>query len=268
MILDEILADKRLGIEELRDQYGSWRPPAVPPKRRDFASAISRPAAGMGMPALQRPPRVALIAEFKRQSPSRGEIRPEAEPVGIARLYEAAGAAAMSVLTDGRYFGGSLDDLTAARRAVALPVLRKDFIVDECQVAESSGPDGPDCVLLIAAALDNSELRSFRELARACGQAALVEVHDEEELDRALESGAEIIGINNRDLRTFEVSLETTLRLRPRVPEGIPVVAESGIRTADDVRRLAEVGVEAMLVGEALMAAEDPVRKIQELLGR
>jgi len=135
------------------------------------------------------------------------------------------------------------------------------------QLAESCGPEGPDCLLLIAAALSGERLRGLRELAARCGQACLVEVHDEGELDRALEGGAEIVGINNRDLRTFEVSLDTTLRLRPRVPEGIPVVSESGIHGAEDVRRLAEAGVDAMLVGDALMAAEDPARKIGELLG-
>jgi indole-3-glycerol phosphate synthase len=178
-----------------------------------------------------------------------------------------AGATALSVLTDARFFGGTLEDLRAARAEVALPTLRKDFILDAAQLAESSGAEGPDCVLLIAAALRDSQLRSLRELARACGQEALVEVHDEAELDRALESGAEIIGINNRDLRTFAVSLDISLQLRPRVPAGIPVVAESGIRTADDVRRLAEAGVDAMLVGEALMTAADPAAKIAELLG-
>ncbi len=262
MILDEIIARKQSDIAALRKRYGKWTPPVTAPMRRGFVTAISRQEASVGTPAPQ------LIAEFKRRSPSRGEIKAGADPVGIARLYEVAGAAAMSVLTDGPYFGGDIDDLRVAREAVALPVLRKDFIVDECQLAESSGPDGPDCVLLIAAALTTRELRSLRELAAQCGQAALVEVHDEEELERALESGAQIIGINNRDLKTFQVSLDTTLRLRPRVPAGIPVVAESGIRTAKDVQRLAEAGIDAMLVGEALMAAEDPAEKIRELLGR
>ena len=181
-------------------------------------------------------------------------------------MYEQAGAAAMSVLTDEEFFGGTLGDLASARAAVKLPVLRKDFIIDRCQIAESAGADGPDCLLLIAAALDANELRALRGLAAQCGQAALVEVHDAAELERALESGAEIIGINNRDLQIFEVSLETTLKLRPRVPEGLLVVSESGIRTADDVRRLAEAGVDGMLVGEALMGAEDPAGKIEELL--
>ena len=253
MILDDVLAHKRSEIAALRLRYGDWEPPAEAPRRRDFAGALR----GEG---------VSLIAEFKRRSPSRGDIRPEADPGRMARAYEGAGAAALSVLTDDRFFGGGLSDLVEAREASGLPALRKDFVVDACQVAESAGKEGPDCLLLIAAALDVGELRSLRELAARCGQAALVEVHDEAELERALESGAEIIGINNRDLRTFEVSLEVTVRLRPRVPEGLLVVSESGIRDGEDVRRLKDIGVDAMLVGEALMAAEDPARKIEELL--
>jgi len=255
MILDEILAHKRREVELLRKRFADWEPPAAPPARRGFADALRGAAAG-----------VALIAEFKRRSPSRGGIRPDALPAEIALAYQQAGATAVSVLTDERYFGGSMDDLFAARNAVTLPVLRKDFLIESCQIAESSGYEGPDCVLLIAAALTVGQLRDLRELAAHCGQDALVEVHDEAELDRALESGAEIIGINNRDLRTFEVDIETTLRLRPRVPAGVPVVSESGIRGRGDVERLADAGVDAMLVGEALMAAEDPGAKIRELL--
>lgn len=252
-ILETILAHKREEIASLRSRYGDWEPPAEAPPRRSFAAALR----GEG---------VSLIAEFKRRSPSRGDIRPDADPAGIARIYERAGAAALSVLTDERFFGGGLEDLKAARGATGLPVLRKDFVIEPCQIAESADAEGPDCLLLIAAALDMKELRELRELAARCGQGALVEVHDEEELGRALESGAEIIGINNRNLRTFEVSLDTTLSLRPRIPDGLLTVSESGIRTADDVRRLSEAGVDAMLVGEALMAAADPERKIEELL--
>ncbi|MFB3882818.1 MAG: indole-3-glycerol phosphate synthase TrpC [Armatimonadota bacterium] len=269
MILDEILAHKQREIEPLRERFADWEPPAAPPARRPFAVGrgvreACEKSAGFTDPA---PHSIALIAEFKRRSPSRGEIRPGALPAEIARTYEQAGASAISVLTDGRYFGGSIDDLLAARAAAALPVLRKDFIIDACQIAESAIEDGPDCVLLIAAALTVSQLRDLRELAAACGQDALVEVHDEAELDRALESGARLIGINNRNLRTFQVSLETALRLRPLVPTGIPVVAESGIRTRDDVKRLEDAGIDAMLVGEALMASEDPAAKVRELLG-
>jgi len=264
MILDEILEHKRSQIERLRPRYVDWSPPVEAPVRRDFAAAIKGLSAGRRSGSHGTP---VLIAEFKRRSPSRGEIRPGAKPVALVRTYEGAGAAAVSVLTDERYFGGTLGDLAEARGAIGIPVLRKDFIIDEVQLAESCGPEGPDCLLLIAAALSGERLRGLRELAARCGQACLVEVHDEAELARALEGGAEIVGINNRDLRTFEVSLDTTLRLRPRVPEGIPVVSESGIHGAEDVRRLAEAGVDAMLVGDALMAAEDPARKIGELLG-
>jgi indole-3-glycerol phosphate synthase len=253
MILDTILEQKKRDVEFLRAHYEEWAPPPSPPVRRDFREALLRP-------------HVSLIAEFKRRSPSRGEIRPGAQPIQVAQIYLGAGAAALSVLTDETFFGGSMDDLLAARAAAELPVLRKDFIIDEVQLVASCLTGGPDAVLLIASALDARRLRELREYAARCGQAALVEVHSEAELAVALDSGAEIIGINNRDLETFEVSLATTIALRPLVPEGIPVVAESGIHTADDVRRLADAGVDAMLVGEALMGADHPAVKIEELL--
>ncbi len=254
MILDDIVSRKRHDLTDLRSRFAEWQAPDALPARRDFAAALRRPG-------------ISLIAEFKRRSPSKGAINADADPRAVAQMYAEAGASAMSVLTDAPFFGGSLPDLVAARGMCHLPMLRKDFIIDPVQIAESAGPDGPDCVLLIAAVLEVEELRALRELAAACGQAALVEVHDEDDLEKALASGAEILGINNRDLRTFAVSLETTLRLRPRVPEGVPVVAESGIHTRDDVRRLEEAGVDAMLVGEALMKAPDPGAKVRELLG-
>ncbi len=214
MILDEIVAHKRAQMPALQRKFETWEPPPRPPARRDFVGALKRPG-------------MSLIAEFKRRSPSKGDIRLDADPAQVARAYQTAGAAAMSVLTDERFFGGSLDDLRAARGACALPVLRKDFILDRAQIAQSCGNEGPDCLLLIAATLEVEDLRSLRELAAACGQAALVEVHDEGDLEKALASGAEVIGINNRDLRTFEVTLDTTLRLRPRIPEGRIVVSEN-----------------------------------------
>jgi indole-3-glycerol phosphate synthase len=253
VILDTILDQKHREIARLQAQ-GVAAPPAPPPVRRDFLGALRRPG-------------MSLIAEFKRRSPSKGEIRAGAIPADVARAYAEAGASAMSVLTDEWFFDGAMADLTAARAACSLPVLRKDFLIDPVQFAASAGPEGADCVLLIAAALSVAELRSLRELAKAYGQVALVEVHAEAELTRAIESGAEIIGINNRDLRTFEVSLGTALRLRPLVPAGLPVVAESGVHTREDVLRLQEAGVDAILVGEALMTAPDPRRKIEELLG-
>jgi len=255
MILDEIIAHKRGEVAALAGDRPNWRPPRAAPARRDFLAAL-------------RGPGVSLIAEFKRRSPSKGEIRAGADPARVARAYLEAGAAALSVLTDARFFGGSLSDLEAAREACALPVLRKDFIIHPAQIAESAGEAGPDCILLIASVLTVAELRDLRIMAGECGQAALVEVHDEQDLERALESGADMIGINNRDLHTFEVSLETTLRLRPRIPEQAVAVSESGIHTREDVRQLADAGVDAILVGEALMRSDDPRRKIAELLGR
>jgi len=253
-MLQRILEHKRAEISGLQRRHRGWQPPAKPPPRRDFAAAL-------------RAPGLSLIAEFKRRSPSRGDISRNARPADTARAYQAAGAAALSVLTDGEFFGGSLDDLRAARGATGLPALRKDFIIDPCQVAESAGVDGPDCLLLIAAALETEALRDLIALAARCGQAALVETHDEDDLARALAAGADIIGINNRDLRTFEVTLDTTVRLRPRVPAGRLVVAESGVHTRDDMLRLRDAGVDAVLVGEALMAAESPEVKMAELLG-
>jgi len=256
MILDRILDQKKKEVAELRKRFTGWTPPAAPPTRRDFRGALRR-ADG----------RIALIAEFKRRSPSKGDLGAGRDPVATVKEYERAGAAALSVLCDEVFFGGALADAIVARTAVTLPVLRKDFIIDRCQIAESSGSEGPDALLLIAAALEGEQIRSLRDLAASCGQAALVEVHNDAELDRALEIGADIIGINNRDLRTFEVSLETTLRLRPRIPADVTVVAESGIRTRDDVARLQDAGVHAMLVGEALMTALDVEAKVRELLG-
>ena len=255
MILDDILERKRAEIADLHRRYDQWEPPQAPPARRGFADALRREG-------------ISLIAEFKRRSPSRGDIRPGAEPDAVARTYERHGAAAMSVLTDAPFFGGSLADLASVHNAAELPLLRKDFIIDPVQIAESAVPEGPDCLLLIVAVLGADQLRSLRELAGRCGQASLIEVHNEEEVEAALESGADVIGINNRDLRTFQVSLDTTLRLRSRIPDGRVVVSESGIHTADDVRRLADIDVHAILVGEALMAAGDPGAKIKELLGR
>ena len=256
MILDRILEQKRKEVAVLRGRFAGWTPPETPPARRDFRGALRRTDG-----------RIALIAEFKRRSPSKGDLGVGRDPVAMVKEYERAGAAALSVLCDEVFFGGTLADVIAARGAVALPVLRKDFIIDESQIAESSGSDGPDALLLIAAALEGEQLGSLRNLAASCGQAALVEVHDEAELDRALGGGAEIIGINNRDLRTLAVSLETTLRLRRRIPAEVTVVAESGIHTRDDVARLRDAGVHAMLVGEALMTAPDVEAKVRELLG-
>ncbi|MBX6378942.1 MAG: indole-3-glycerol phosphate synthase TrpC, partial [Clostridia bacterium] len=197
-----------------------------------------------------------VIAEVKRASPSAGSIRPDAEPASVARTYEEAGAAAVSVLTDRVYFQGSPEDLAAVRSAVRLPVLRKDFIVDEGQLFEARLL-GADSVLLIATVLDRRELARLLGLARDLGLGALVEVHDEAELERAVAVGADVVGVNNRDLRTFVTDLATAERLGPLVPRDLVWVAESGLRTRADVARMADAGAHAVLVGEALMRAAD-----------
>lgn len=207
---------------------------------------------------------IALIAELKRASPSKGVIRAEFDPVAIAERYYEAGADALSVLTDEPYFQGKPEYLQQARERVPLPALRKDFILEEYQVYESR-VSGADAILLIVAAVpDRKRLRGLRELAESLGMDALVEVHDEWELEDAIESGATLIGINNRDLRTFAVSLETTFRLLRYFPEEVTRISESGIETAEQVQRLCQAGVHGILVGEALMRADDPAAVVQE----
>jgi indole-3-glycerol phosphate synthase len=221
--------------------------------RRDFAAAL-------------RASRPAFIAEIKRASPSKGVLEAGVDPAARARDYERGGAAAISVLTDGPFFQGSLLDLEAAREAVSLPVLRKDFTLEEYHVVEAAA-HGADAILLIAAALEEKELQRFRELAEQFGMAALVEVHDAGELERVLSSGATIVGVNNRSLRTFEVTLETSLRLVNCIPAGVVKVSESGIRSAADVGVLLEAGFDAFLVGEHLMMAADPAAELRCLAG-
>src|SRR3989440_28946 len=201
--------------------------------------------------------RPAVIAEVKRASPSRGLIRADFDPARIARSYEASGAACLSVLTDREFFGGSADDLRSARSACNLPVLRKDFIVDPYQVFESRAW-GADCILLIVGAVGDRETADLEHTARDLGLDVLVECHDAAELDRALALQTPLIGVNNRDLRTFETRLETTLALVERVPKDRLLITESGIVTSSDVARLAASGVSAYLVGSAFMAADDP----------
>ena len=209
---------------------------------------------------------ISLIAEMKRASPSRGPIRPGASVADVVRAYQAAGARAASVLTEGAHFGGSLDDLVAAREACDLPLLRKDFVVDEYQLLEARVA-GADAVLLIVAALDPDRLAALVAAASDLGMDSLVEVHDEKEVEIAVESGVEVLGINNRDLHSLDVDLATTFRLLADVPAGTVVVAESGITERAHVRELEDAGVDAILVGEALMRADDPERAIRELLG-
>jgi indole-3-glycerol phosphate synthase len=227
---------------------------ATAPLPRDFFAAVAAPGG------------IRLIAEFKRCSPSAGEIRPGAEPAEIARGYEAAGAAALSVLTDGEGFGGCLADLVAAREAVTLPVLRKEFIIDAYQVVEARA-HGADAVLLIAECLDDCHLRSLYRQILDLGMTPLVELHSEEHLPRVLDLGATLIGINNRDLRSMTTDIGHVLRLRDRVPAECVLVAESGIRSRADVERLKAAGIGAMLVGESLLASDDPAHAAATLLG-
>ncbi len=222
------------------------------PKRRGFRRALEA----------KKP---AIIAEVKKASPSAGLISEDFDPVETARSYEEAGAACLSVLTDKQFFQGSLDDLVDARTAVSLPVLRKDFTLDRYHLLEAS-VHGADCVLLIVAALSDLELSELMTQATELDLDVLVEVHNEAELDRALRVGPDLIGVNNRDLKTLTVSLETSLRIAPRIPDGVLAVSESGIRTADDVRRLMDAGYSAFLVGESLMRQDDPGAGLARLL--
>jgi indole-3-glycerol phosphate synthase len=255
-ILDEILAAKRIEVDEARRRI-------APDVLRERA-ARAAPPRGFRRALLGPGPRV--IAELKRRSPSRGEIRRDFDPVAIARAYEKGGAAALSVLTDERFFGGSLAVLEAVRAATGLPLLRKDFVIDAYQLDEARAA-GADAALLIVAALAPADRARLFEHARGLGLDVLVEVHDEAELDAAKALGADLIGINNRDLRSFVTDLAVTERLAPRVPQGALVVAESGIHGPEDVARLARAGASAFLVGESLMREADPGLALRRLLG-
>jgi indole-3-glycerol phosphate synthase len=243
--------------------------------KRDQLKEASRHRVEIEKQALQRAPArdfraalrtnsPAIIAEIKKASPSKGVLSEDFDPESIARTYAKGGAAALSVLTDREFFQGSLADLEGARAACKIPVLRKDFTIDEFHVIEAAA-HGADAILLIAAVLDKSELRRFRELAATFGMAALVEVHDGDELDEALESGAEIVGVNNRNLSTFEVTLETSLRLVAKIPSSVIKVSESGIHSGADVQKLTEAGFDAFLVGEHLMKSGDPAAALKAL---
>jgi indole-3-glycerol phosphate synthase len=208
--------------------------------------------------ALKRNERINIIAEIKRRSPSKGEIRRDCDPAAIAKTYELGGAAAVSVLTEEDYFAGSLDDLRSVRQAISLPILQKDFIFEEYQVYESAAA-GADALLLIVAALDDGALVRLRSIAEGeLGMDALVEAHTSEELGRAVQAGARVIGVNNRDLNTFEVSLETSVQLASAAPKDTLLISESGIGSAGDVQRLRAVGYRGFLIGETLMRADDP----------
>jgi indole-3-glycerol phosphate synthase len=256
-ILDEIVATKhrevatakaRMPLEEIEDQA------ADAPPVRDFRAALSGPGP------------IRLIAEIKKASPSAKVIRADFDPIAIARTYQAHGASCLSVLTDAPYFQGHLSYLARIRATVAVPLLRKDFLIDEYQVVEARLA-GADAVLLIAEILDDHMLRALLTRAKALGMAALVEFYQEENLSRVLNAGADLVGINNRDLHRFETDLEHTLRLRDRVPPEVVLVSESGIRTRRDVERLEAAGVSAVLVGETLMRAVDIGLAVERLLG-
>lgn len=255
-VLDTILARTRVTVARAK---------AARSLEELQAAAAAAPAVRPFAEALVRPDGIRVIAEHKRRSPSRGAIREDLEPADVARRYEAAGAAALSVLTDEPFFGGRLAHLSEARASTRLPVLRKDFVVDPWQVWEARAA-GADAVLLIVAALADGELGGLLAEARAAGMDALVEVHDRAELDRALAAGARVVGVNNRDLRTLEVSLETSLALSEAIPGAIVAVAESGIRTGADLKRLLAAGFDACLVGEQLMASPDPGSALRQLL--
>jgi indole-3-glycerol phosphate synthase len=257
MILDDIVARTRADLVERK---------RVRPLAALEAEAARRPAARSLAGALRQPGRITCIAEFKRRSPSAGWIAEKAEPAPMARAYAAGGASAMSVLTDGPFFGGSLEDLVAAQAAADLVILRKDFIVDRYQVVEARAA-GADALLLIVAALNDAELSALLGATRDAGLEALVEAHDADEVARAVAAGAAIVGINNRDLKTFTVDRELAARLRPTVPPDRVIVAESGIRDAADVARLRAAGVDAILVGETLMRAHEPAAALRTLVG-
>jgi len=258
MILDDILTRTRADLEA--------RKKARPIEELDLA--ISRMEMGPRSlaEALRRPGEITCIAEFKRRSPSAGWISENASLTQTVAAYAAGGARALSVLTDAPFFGGALADLELARASCPLPVLRKDFIVDRYQIAEARAARA-DAVLLIVAALDDSTLAQLLNFARSLKMSVLVETHDEAEVARAVAAGADIIGINNRDLRTFTVDRELASRLRPSIPADRIVVAESGIRNNADVARLRDDGVDAILVGETLMRAPDPAAALRGLLG-
>ncbi len=256
MILDRILSTKRAEVEQAKRRVPVSelvRMPWYGAPRRNFLAALQR--------------RRAIIAEVKKASPSKGVICRDFDPVGLARAYEAGGAAAISVLTESEFFLGALEHLSAVREAVGLPLLRKDFLFDPYQLHEARAY-GADAVLLIVRALEPKQLRYLLDEAKDLELAALVEVHNEQEVEAALAAAVGLIGVNNRDLATFATSLEITEHLASHAGrDGAVVVAESGIETQQDIRRLERVGVRAFLVGEALVRSRNPVAKLAELLG-
>jgi indole-3-glycerol phosphate synthase len=252
-------------LDEKRDEVATRRRAVPDDELRVRAAAAPQPR-DLGAVLARRGARLNVIAEVKRASPSAGPIRMDADPAEIAAAYEEAGAAAISVLTDGPHFGGSLQALAAARARVGIPVLRKDFLLDAYQVLEARAA-GADAVLLIVAALDDAGLAALLASARALGMGALVEVHDEDEAHRAVAAGARLIGVNHRDLATLQIDMGLFARVRPLLPESVVTVAESGIRTRADVAAMAAAGADAILVGEHLMRQPSPGAALRKLLG-
>jgi indole-3-glycerol phosphate synthase len=260
MILHDILVKTRATVALAKQRVPIAtleRLAAEAPPPRDFHGSLRRRVTAAG---------VSCIAEVKRRSPSAGWIRQDADAADIGARYEAAGAAALSVLTDEAFFGGTLEDLRRARAAVQIPILRKDFMVDRYQVVEARTA-GADAILLIVAALDDDELGRLAAEAARWGLDVLMEAHDAKEVRRALDASARLVGINHRDLRTFEVDTTLAAHLRPSIPASRLVIAESGIRTRADVTTLAAAGIDAILVGETLMRAPDPGAALRELTG-
>ena len=254
-ILDRILESRRAWVTELNArEQSNGVPLAAAAPARDFRRAL-------------RGPRVALIAECKQRSPSGGVLQQPYDPVGLARRYAANGAAAISVLTEPEFFGGSLEHLRQIRAAVSLPLLCKDFIIDPVQLRAARSA-GADAALLIVGILEDRDLRTLHERATELGMQVVVEVHDEAEVERAVAVGATVIGINNRDLTKMKTDRATTAKLRPRIPAGTVVISESGISSRADMHELARLNVDAALVGESLLRAADLDAKVRELSGR
>lgn len=253
--LEDIVEHKKHRLERAQEDLPlhEIEKMAAPVKNRGFKDAISKG-------------KINLIAELKKASPSHGVIRYDYNPEEIARIYKNNKASALSVLTEDKYFQGNIGHLKTVRQAVDLPVLRKDFIISEYQIYESAVA-GADAILLIAALLDKGMLKGLYHEAKALGIEVLVEVHDERELDKALSTGAEIIGINNRNLRTLEIDLNTTVELLPKIPPEKIVVSESGIRDYEDVKRLSDAGVKALLIGAVFMEAEDIGAEVKRVMG-
>ena len=254
MILDTIVIQKKKEVALLK-AHGVSRPEMDVDPPRGFMQALTQSA------------EIAVIAEVKKGSPSKGIISPDFNPTAIASSYEKGGADAVSVLTDEKFFYGSLDYIPLVRQEIQLPVIRKDFIIHELQI-EEAGNYGADAILLIAAILDQNQIRDYLQMSTELGMDALVEVHDEKELEKSLIAGSRLIGINNRDLRDFTVDLKTTIRLRREIPDSIPVVSESGIKSREDMKMLEDESIAAALIGETFMRSGDREAALREIRGR